>query len=114
MYELVPSQETFDYIGSSRMVYDMENNKFPIKLDNIHSFLELSQVWDEFSAGLSATIQLCFPSQPFLLFLSFGLFVTTCVVGTLVPMVCLVSLGGGFGDFPLLQALSKAIIVKSR
>ncbi|XP_067416399.1 nicastrin [Emydura macquarii macquarii] len=36
--------ETFDYIGSSRMVYDMENNKFPIKLDNIHSFLELSQV----------------------------------------------------------------------
>nr|XP_020665931.1 nicastrin [Pogona vitticeps] len=36
--------ETFDYIGSSRMVYDMQNNNFHIKLDNIHSFLELSQV----------------------------------------------------------------------
>ncbi|XP_043391476.1 nicastrin isoform X6 [Chelonia mydas] len=36
--------ETFDYIGSSRMVYDMENDKFPVRLDNIHSFLELSQV----------------------------------------------------------------------
>nr|XP_060613803.1 nicastrin [Anolis sagrei ordinatus] len=36
--------ETFDYIGSSRMVYDMQNGKFPINLDNIHSFLEISQV----------------------------------------------------------------------
>ncbi|KAH1179634.1 hypothetical protein KIL84_005684 [Mauremys mutica] len=36
--------ETFDYIGSSRMVYDMKMDKFPIRLDNIHSFLELSQV----------------------------------------------------------------------
>uniref|UniRef100_A0A8C3IRQ2 Nicastrin n=1 Tax=Chrysemys picta bellii TaxID=8478 RepID=A0A8C3IRQ2_CHRPI len=36
--------ETFDYIGSSRMVYDMQMDKFPIRLDNIHSFLELSQV----------------------------------------------------------------------
>ncbi|NXI45574.1 NICA protein, partial [Galbula dea] len=36
--------ETFDYIGSSRMVYDMENDKFPLRLENIHSFLELSQV----------------------------------------------------------------------
>ncbi|XP_075764451.1 nicastrin isoform X1 [Pelodiscus sinensis] len=36
--------ETFDYIGSSRMVYDMERNKFPVRLENIHSFLELSQV----------------------------------------------------------------------
>uniref|UniRef100_A0A8C3TF37 Nicastrin n=1 Tax=Chelydra serpentina TaxID=8475 RepID=A0A8C3TF37_CHESE len=36
--------ETFDYIGSSRMVYDMEIDKFPIRLDNIYSFLELSQV----------------------------------------------------------------------
>ncbi|KYO20437.1 nicastrin [Alligator mississippiensis] len=36
--------ETFDYIGSSRMVYDMENNIFPIRLDNIYAFLELSQV----------------------------------------------------------------------
>ncbi|XP_042295200.1 nicastrin [Sceloporus undulatus] len=36
--------ETFDYIGSSRMVYDMQNEKFPVSLDSIHSFLELSQV----------------------------------------------------------------------
>ncbi|XP_074837323.1 nicastrin [Carettochelys insculpta] len=36
--------ETFDYIGSSRMVYDMEQKDFPIQLENIHSFLELSQV----------------------------------------------------------------------
>nr|XP_028566120.1 nicastrin [Podarcis muralis] len=36
--------ETFDYIGSSRMVYDMQNGHFPVKLENIHSFLELSQV----------------------------------------------------------------------
>ncbi|XP_069491528.1 nicastrin isoform X2 [Ambystoma mexicanum] len=36
--------ETFDYIGSSRMVYDMQKGKFPIGLNNIHSFLELSQV----------------------------------------------------------------------
>ncbi|XP_029814520.1 nicastrin [Manacus vitellinus] len=36
--------ETFDYIGSSRMVYDMEQDKFPLRLDNIHSFVELSQV----------------------------------------------------------------------
>lgn len=39
-------QETFDYIGSSRMVYDMEKDKFPLRLDNIHSFVELNQVWD--------------------------------------------------------------------
>ncbi|XP_075419779.1 nicastrin [Tenrec ecaudatus] len=36
--------ETFDYIGSSRMVYDMEKGKFPVKLENIHSFVELGQV----------------------------------------------------------------------
>ncbi|KAM4690329.1 nicastrin [Rhinophrynus dorsalis] len=36
--------EVFDYIGSSRMVYDMEKGLFPIKLNNIHSFVELSQV----------------------------------------------------------------------
>ncbi|XP_062337530.1 nicastrin [Osmerus eperlanus] len=36
--------EAFDYIGSSRMVYDMENNKFVIDLDNIHSILEVGQV----------------------------------------------------------------------
>ncbi|KAM4556142.1 nicastrin [Fundulus diaphanus] len=36
--------ETFDYIGSSRMVYDMEKNQFPIDLDNVHSVLEIGQV----------------------------------------------------------------------
>ncbi|XP_069806699.1 nicastrin isoform X2 [Dendropsophus ebraccatus] len=36
--------EVFDYIGSSRMVYDMEKGKFPVRLNNIHSFVELSQV----------------------------------------------------------------------
>ncbi|NWX93730.1 NICA protein, partial [Nothoprocta pentlandii] len=36
--------ETFDYIGSSRMVYDMEKDKFPLRLSNIHSFIELNQV----------------------------------------------------------------------
>lgn len=37
-------QETFDYIGSSRMVYDMEKGKFPVPLENIDSFVELGQV----------------------------------------------------------------------
>uniref|UniRef100_A0A8D0Q5Q0 Nicastrin n=1 Tax=Sus scrofa TaxID=9823 RepID=A0A8D0Q5Q0_PIG len=36
--------ETFDYIGSSRMVYDMEKGKFPVQLENIDSFVELGQV----------------------------------------------------------------------
>ncbi|XP_069336454.1 nicastrin isoform X4 [Eulemur rufifrons] len=36
--------ETFDYIGSSRMVYDMEKGKFPVPLENIDSFVELGQV----------------------------------------------------------------------
>ncbi|XP_053134688.1 nicastrin isoform X2 [Hemicordylus capensis] len=36
--------ETFDYIGSSRMVYDMQRDKFSITLDSIQYFLELSQV----------------------------------------------------------------------
>ncbi|XP_044122618.1 nicastrin isoform X1 [Neovison vison] len=36
--------ETFDYIGSSRMVYDMEKGKFPVQLENIESFVELGQV----------------------------------------------------------------------
>ncbi|XP_007171824.1 nicastrin isoform X2 [Balaenoptera acutorostrata] len=38
------TRETFDYIGSSRMVYDMENGKFPVQLENIDSFVELGQV----------------------------------------------------------------------
>ncbi|XP_027006391.2 nicastrin [Tachysurus fulvidraco] len=36
--------EAFDYIGSSRMVYDMQNNKSVIDFDNVHSFLEIGQV----------------------------------------------------------------------
>ncbi|XP_021568372.1 nicastrin isoform X3 [Carlito syrichta] len=40
----VIKQETFDYIGSSRMVYDMEKGKFPVQLENIDSFVELGQV----------------------------------------------------------------------
>ncbi|KAL9822983.1 LOW QUALITY PROTEIN: nicastrin [Geothlypis trichas] len=36
--------ETFDYIGSSRLVFDMEQEKFPVLLDNIGAFLELGQV----------------------------------------------------------------------
>ncbi|NXJ22262.1 NICA protein, partial [Dicrurus megarhynchus] len=36
--------ETFDYIGSSRMVFDMEQEKFPLRLENIGAFLELGQV----------------------------------------------------------------------
>ena len=37
-------QETFDYIGSSRMVYDMQNSDFAVDLDNVHSVLEIGQV----------------------------------------------------------------------
>lgn len=29
------------------MVYDMEKDKFPLRLENIHSFVELNQVRDE-------------------------------------------------------------------
>ncbi|XP_043915467.1 nicastrin isoform X1 [Protopterus annectens] len=36
--------ETFDYIGSSRMVYNMEQGKFFFKLQNIDAFVEISQV----------------------------------------------------------------------
>ncbi|XP_041324556.1 nicastrin [Pyrgilauda ruficollis] len=36
--------ETFDYIGSSRLVFDMEQEKFPLRLENIAAFLELGQV----------------------------------------------------------------------
>uniref|UniRef100_A0A8C5HQW4 Nicastrin n=1 Tax=Gouania willdenowi TaxID=441366 RepID=A0A8C5HQW4_GOUWI len=50
--------ETFDYIGSSRMVYDMENNQFPLDLDNIHSVLEVSQV------GLHSDSKLWLHSDP--------------------------------------------------
>ncbi|XP_047223656.1 nicastrin isoform X2 [Girardinichthys multiradiatus] len=44
--------ETFDYIGSSRIVYDMEKNQFPIDLDNVHSVLEIGQVGLHSSSAL--------------------------------------------------------------
>ncbi|XP_040910526.1 nicastrin [Toxotes jaculatrix] len=50
--------ETFDYIGSSRMVYDMENNQFVVDLDNIHSVLEIGQV------GLRADSRLWLHTDP--------------------------------------------------
>uniref|UniRef100_W5M1A5 Nicastrin n=1 Tax=Lepisosteus oculatus TaxID=7918 RepID=W5M1A5_LEPOC len=37
--------ETFDYIGSSRMVYDMQNGKFPVGLDNVDSVVEIGQLY---------------------------------------------------------------------
>ncbi|XP_058716228.1 nicastrin [Poecile atricapillus] len=36
--------ESFDYIGSSRLVWDMEQEKFPLRLENVGAFLELGQV----------------------------------------------------------------------
>ncbi|XP_042354427.1 nicastrin [Plectropomus leopardus] len=50
--------ETFDYIGSSRMVYDMENSNFAVDLDNVHSVLEIGQV------GLRADSRLWLHSDP--------------------------------------------------
>nr|XP_057947361.1 nicastrin [Doryrhamphus excisus] len=50
--------ETFDYIGSSRMVYDMENQQFVVDLDNVHSVLEVGQV------GLRADSRLWLHSDP--------------------------------------------------
>ncbi|TDH05653.1 hypothetical protein EPR50_G00124550 [Perca flavescens] len=50
--------ETFDYIGSSRMVYDMQNNQFAVDLDNVHSVLEIGQV------GLRANSKLWLHSDP--------------------------------------------------
>uniref|UniRef100_A0A8P4FXS3 Nicastrin n=1 Tax=Dicentrarchus labrax TaxID=13489 RepID=A0A8P4FXS3_DICLA len=50
--------ETFDYIGSSRMVYDMQNNQFAVDLDNVHSVLEIGQV------GLHTESKLWLHSDP--------------------------------------------------
>ncbi|XP_067462623.1 nicastrin [Thunnus thynnus] len=50
--------ETFDYIGSSRMVYDMENKNFAVDLDNVHSVLEIGQV------GLRTDSKLWLHSDP--------------------------------------------------
>ncbi|XP_041849097.1 nicastrin [Melanotaenia boesemani] len=57
MYTLFQG-ETFDYIGSSRMVYDMENNQFAVDLDNVHSVLEVGQV------GFNADSKLWLHSDP--------------------------------------------------
>uniref|UniRef100_A0A8C6PNN3 Nicastrin n=1 Tax=Nothobranchius furzeri TaxID=105023 RepID=A0A8C6PNN3_NOTFU len=50
--------ETFDYIGSSRMVFDMERNQSIIDLDNVHSVLEVGQV------GLHGDTKLWLHSDP--------------------------------------------------
>ncbi|XP_069044612.1 nicastrin [Lepisosteus oculatus] len=50
--------ETFDYIGSSRMVYDMQNGKFPVGLDNVDSVVEIGQV------GLRSGSELWVHSDP--------------------------------------------------
>ncbi|CAN9503026.1 unnamed protein product [Ophioblennius macclurei] len=50
--------ETFDYIGSSRMVYEMMNNQSVVDLDNIHSVLEIGQV------GFRADSKLWLHSDP--------------------------------------------------
>ncbi|CAJ1072854.1 nicastrin [Xyrichtys novacula] len=44
--------ETFDYIGSSRMVYDMQNDQFSVDLDNVHSVLEIGQVFNGIISSL--------------------------------------------------------------
>ncbi|XP_057188959.1 nicastrin isoform X1 [Triplophysa rosa] len=36
--------EAFDYIGSSKMVFDMQRNEFVMDLNNVHSMLEIGQV----------------------------------------------------------------------
>ncbi|XP_056125579.1 LOW QUALITY PROTEIN: nicastrin [Rhinichthys klamathensis goyatoka] len=50
--------EAFDYIGSSRMVYDMQRNEFVIDFDNVHSMLEIGQV------GLRSGRELWMHSDP--------------------------------------------------
>lgn len=50
--------ETFDYIGSSRMVFDMQQKNFAVDLDNVHSVLEVGQV------GLRADSKLWLHSDP--------------------------------------------------
>ncbi|XP_048019612.1 LOW QUALITY PROTEIN: nicastrin [Megalobrama amblycephala] len=50
--------EAFDYIGSSKMVYDMERKEFVIDLNNVHSMLEIGQV------GLRSGRELWMHSDP--------------------------------------------------
>lgn len=50
--------EAFDYIGSSKMVYDMQHNEFVMDLKNIDSMLEIGQV------GLSSGRDLWMHSDP--------------------------------------------------
>lgn len=37
-------QEAFDYIGSSRMAYDMNKGKMNFTVDNIEMFIEIGQI----------------------------------------------------------------------
>ena len=37
-------QEAFDYIGSSRMVYNMQRGDFTFDLDDIEMFVEIGQI----------------------------------------------------------------------
>uniref|UniRef100_A0A667YLQ2 Nicastrin n=1 Tax=Myripristis murdjan TaxID=586833 RepID=A0A667YLQ2_9TELE len=50
--------EAFDYIGSSRMVYEMDHKQFAIDLDNVHSVVEIGQV------GLRSSSELWVHSDP--------------------------------------------------
>ncbi|XP_069797470.1 nicastrin isoform X2 [Narcine bancroftii] len=50
--------EAFDYIGSSRMVFDMVKGDFPIRLENIDSFMELNQI------GIRTTSELWAHTDP--------------------------------------------------
>jgi len=44
VYWICLLQEAFDYIGSSRMVYDMKKGKMNFTVDNIEMFIEIGQV----------------------------------------------------------------------
>ncbi|KAG2457549.1 NICA protein, partial [Polypterus senegalus] len=55
---IAAAREVFDYIGSSRMVYDMQKGTFVIGLENIDTFIEIGQV------GLRSASQLWIHSDP--------------------------------------------------
>lgn len=102
MCDFFLSQETFDYIGSSRMVYDMEKDKFPLRLDNIHSFVELNQVWvklEDLLFPVSLIILLWFSQTAFHWFWLFPglnfLALQDSVISSRVFMVGLFFLAGG-------------------
>lgn len=43
VYFILFNGEAFGYIGSSRMVYDMTHDQFPLKLDDVKFFVEINQ-----------------------------------------------------------------------